>query len=53
MFEMIKGSQINLIDAGTFQDCIIKILNLAFFLGRRLQYPAFSKMSDLYTLTVT
>lgn len=37
MFEMTKGSQSKLIDAGiTFPDCVIKILNGAFFLGRRV-----------------
>jgi len=37
MFEMTKGSQSNLINAGiTFEDCVKKILNGAFFLGRRI-----------------
>jgi hypothetical protein len=37
MFGMTKGEQSKFIDAGiSFQDCIIKILNGAFFIGRRI-----------------
>ncbi len=37
MFEMTKGSQSKLIEAGvTFEDCVKKMLNGAFFIGRRI-----------------
>lgn len=37
MFEMTRDKQSQLTEAGiTFEDCIIKILNEAFFIGRRI-----------------
>lgn len=37
MFEVTKGSQSKLIEAGvTFEDCVKKMLNGAFFIGRRI-----------------